>query len=568
MLYQNQVQQPSVTFHQPFVASARPLIAQQPVEQQRPYTFAENNNPSHVGSAAETSIPPSPFEEPDDRKLLGQWYAQPATPKPDKRPPSKTSESVAPVTSPPSKTSESVLPVISDVQQGHQGLNAEAVETVSSVAVNTTVRPPLLDPGLERPESPTAVMQAKIFELIKKGIPLSTFNDPSKATSDSAAVTRDVTIPVGLSSIINQAGTDTVTGLDKERQTTTSPPPLASVSRETDQEAALQEQQLNSDNDTKEGIRLIHSDEDIITTNKGGLQRPATEQTVTETQCPTMPISHPADFVISQSLANQLEIDKNIALSTLDMDIYSRSLSEERDKDCRTNASPAETSSYKPDSVKAVSTPQPNQNITKESENLHFPNKNPSNISSSGMESQTTETVSMMIPQTQPKTTEAVPTIKPQTQPNTTEVLPAVISQSQPKTTEAVPTIKPQTQSNTTRALPAVISQTQPKTTEAIPVNVKGVGKPKTSFGRKDNSKKLKVKFVQPFKKASGSESPSKKITMTWKKKMAAKALLAETALSAQDEPGPSVDSVAQVKFDNWSTHLSLSQSRKSARNY
>ena len=558
MLYQNQVQQPSVTFHQPFVASARPLIAQQPVEQQRPYTFAENNNPSHVGSAAETSIPPSPFEEPDDRKLLGQWYAQPATPKPDKRPPSKTSESVAPVTSPPSKTSESVLPVISDVQQGHQGLNAEAVETVSSGAVNTTVRPPLLDPGLERPESPTAVMQAKIFEMIKKGTPLSTFNDPSKATSDSAAVTRDVTIPVGLSSIINQAGTDTVTGLDKERQTTTSPPPLASVSRETDQEAVLQEQQLNSDNDTKEGIRLIHSDEDITKTNKGGLQRPATEQTVTETHCPTMPISHPADFVISQSLANQLEIDKNIALSTLDMDIYSRSLSEERDKDCRTNASPAETSSYKPDSVTAVSTPQPNHpNITKESENLHYPNKNPSNISLSVMESQTqsktTETVSMIIPQTQPKTTEAVSMIIPQTQ---------------PKTTEAVPTIKPQTQPKTTEVLPVVISQSQPKTPEAVPVNVKGIGKPKTSFGRKDNSKKLKVKFVQPFKKASGSESPSKKITMTWKKKMAAKALLAETALSAQDEPGPPVDSVAQVKIDNWYSHLSLSQSRKSAPNY
>ena len=405
--------------------------------------------------------------EPDDKKLLGQWYLQPDTPvraaasqKNNRTTISDNSSSYVSATA-----QVSLRTTVSDSSPSEA---ANTVTNDSGIAdsANSTSRP-------VTPES--AALQAKIFEMIKRGTPYSNFNDQNTETSSETPVNAVVS-ESGISYIgayaAKENGSLRAVNTDSQGQR---PPSQGSVHSIEVQATGSARPEADNDIDTKEGIKLIHTDEGIAVTDSDVVNgdRAGNDNVVGSVNDREQSIKEISpDMINSISLANQLDLDKNAAMNNLNQLTMHLNYTIDREYSVDTML----------DTAIAVSASVPSANMP--------------------------ETASTSLPEHSVSETE---------QSNS-----GSLGQDKNEPSKSIETF-PTPRSNT-----AEITASKEK---------------KKSVG----SNKLKVKFIQP-KKASGSESPSKKIPMTWKKKMAARSMAEK---EAESELGQ-INNEQVIYWSNW----------------
>ena len=470
---------------------------------QRPFIYDGNKQ---VSQSCETEISldmPSlqpEISEPDDKKLLGQWYAQPESPKPSKLSSSATAQT-APVNVTVPTTESDVRRTLSLSSE-----NAPSEGMRTSPALTSLVQPPPdVIPGLLRPDSPTALVQNKIFEMVKQGKPFSVFNNVSQAESE-AAVT-DSNTPLGLTYV----GSYRVAGKTKQ----------------------------------------VDGHEQSNTV-------PVSEQS-------TVSRENVTDYLSSASLANQLDIDKTIAMQNLQMGTGSMDDNIYRENDDAldlSNAAPSSINAYIPSTSEIAkyiedssSPPQLAPVVPLRATTPDIQSANISNISEITKDIERSKSppgLAPVVPESTSVPSTEITDIsdivkdieKSKSPPRLAPIIPERATIPSIDSTN-IPNI-----SNTCIAKDKSRSNSPPGLAIAVPKNAKTSPKLKVASGSKktegksnsqktssDHSKKskLKVKISAPVRKVSGSESPSKKVTLTWKKKMAMKAISDQKATDLEN---------------------------------
>ena len=194
----------------------------------------------------EPDVSDTSIAEPDDKKLLGQWYLQPDI-----------------TASAPAKSDSSVNNA------------SEPAQTASSTTAHTSTVSPN-DP----PDSDPAAMQEKIFKMLKKGTPYSNFNHKNAEAS-----------------------------CEGHR-----PASGGSANRVEDQGTAISSPPVENVIDSKEGIKVTGSNDsnDVISDKSRTV---STDRSVSEGGHSASEIS--PDIIGSINLANQLDLDKSEAMHNL-----------------------------------------------------------------------------------------------------------------------------------------------------------------------------------------------------------------------------------------------------------
>ena len=141
-----------------------------------------------------TESPSQPeITEPDDRKLLGQWYAQPDTPQ-VRRPSSANTENES--------VNNGVVQSQSNVSTNIAVLSANSTSNgtgTSSTFVSLLSAP--ITPENNRSPSPSNLVRDKIFDIVRQGKPFTVFNGDPAETSQTVSeqpVPNSVSPSVGL----------------------------------------------------------------------------------------------------------------------------------------------------------------------------------------------------------------------------------------------------------------------------------------------------------------------------------------------------------------------------------
>ena len=140
----------------------------------RPFIYDSN-----TGSPSQPEI-----TEPDDRKLLGQWYAQPDTPQVHRPSSANTENESVNIGVVQSQSNVSTNIAVSSANSTSNGQNT------SSTLVNLLSA--TLTPENNRSPSPTNLVRDKIFDIVRQGKPFTVFNgngftgDPAE-TSQTAS---------------------------------------------------------------------------------------------------------------------------------------------------------------------------------------------------------------------------------------------------------------------------------------------------------------------------------------------------------------------------------------------
>ena len=342
----------------------------------RPFIYGSN-----TGSPSQPEI-----TEPDDRKLLGQWYAQPDTPQVHGPSSANTENESVNFGVVQSQSNVSTNIAVSSANSTCNGQNT------SSTLVNLLSA--TLTPENNRSPSPTNLVRDKIFDIVRQGKPFTVFNGNGFA-GDPAETSQIVSEPSVPNSVSPSVGLEYVGS-----------------------------------------YRVVHHEHEK---QAGQGKRTGTEQVqgqVTEKR------GDENNFVpVHENLASQLDIDKDIAMSHLDI-----RLSPEVDKTGENNAKTVADSAVTDNQTGFTETGKDIENAPVPQSLLHVATG--SRIS---------------------------------------------LRQDSSENTASESTEKNHSQ------------------------NTLGQSK-KTKAG-------LKVKFPAPTPKSRGSHSPSKKVTMQWKKKLAMKAI-------------------------------------------
>ena len=360
-----------------------------------------------------TESPSQPeITEPDDRKLLGQWYAQPDTQQVHRPSSANTENESVNIGVVQSQGNVSTNIVVSSANSTSNGQNT------SSTLVNLLSAP--LTTENNRSPSPTNLVRDKIFDIVRQGKPFTVFNGNGFA-GDPAETSQTVSEPSVPNSVSPSVGLEYVGS-----------------------------------------YRVVHHEHEKQAGQGERTGREQVQGQVTEKR------GDENNFVpVHENLASQLDIDKDIAMSHLDM-----RLSPEVDK-------------------------------TQE-------NNDKTVADSAGIDNQT----------------------------GLTE-------------TEKVIEITPVPQSLLHVATGSRISLGQVSSEKTSTESSEKNNSQNTSSQSKKPKGSLKVKFPAPTPKARGSSSPSKKVTMQWKKKLAMKAI--------SDQETEDTETTMEVILPNlWSIVLNL----------
>lgn len=612
--YQKQSQQPQAMppIHPSVAAAADPTVPPQHVPIQRPIMCGEQTALTRISPEVHAPSNQAVITEPDDKKLLGQWYAQPATSQPTSAVPEKSTKTVG---SQSSATNTAINATVS--------LRTTVAETSSTEAGSTEAN--IISSRNNTPDHPRTVesnpgiLQDKIFEMIRKGTPYSHFNDRNKPPSP--LLNSDESTSVGTSyvgtSIVNKDDLQQVTEPVIQGHSHTPPSQVNTNPLDSQRTAAL-EHQTDTDIDSKEGITLIHTEDNgsIIRTKDSTEKRNNRTGTVmreNETEQTANDVT--PESISSIDLANQLDIDKNVAMSHLNMkfdfisdrvytanggslssnnrpnsppestQVSCRNFSETPNNESSQNSVAVTNTSSTPQMTKEMSRAPDNNELVIES-SAELPNRAPEIGKNSSQHSESvakqiylssclkndsgivnvaendespssnnrltslpgsTEVsdISLSSPNNCLPQNGVVVTETSSTPQMTKEMIRAPDNSEQVKESSAeFPNREPEIVKDKPQHSESITKQkylsSSIKTDSGIVKTAPSLSKTNRTSGKlnieklhkspnfKNQAKKLKVRFGPPSKKFFGSESPTKKIVLTWKKKMAAKALLAE----------------------------------------
>ena len=220
----------------------------------RPFIYDNN-----TGSPSQPEI-----TEPDDRKLLGQWYAQPDTQQVRRQSSANTENESVNIGVVQSQSNVSTNIAVSSANSTSNG------QSTSSTLVSLLSEP--LAPENNRPPSPTNLVRDKIFDIVRQGKPFTVFNGYA-SSGDLAETSQTVSEQPVPNSVSPSVGLEYVGS-----------------------------------------YRVVHHEHEK---QAGQGERTGTEQVqgqVTEKR------SDESSFVpVHENLASQLDIDKDIAMSHLDI---------------------------------------------------------------------------------------------------------------------------------------------------------------------------------------------------------------------------------------------------------